>query len=310
MEFPIRQANHVKETESFRLLNQYLPATWIVRYASERDYGIDCLIEPVAESGGPVRGDLFAVQLKGTERIARSTHDSSVPARFSGIDARTVNYWMNLPLPVFLCVAEIQSSSLFFTPVKAQVRGRFDELETQRSFGFDLSPNHDLSHAGGVDLLLAQYRRERAFPEFANALADLLANCGEYMNFIEEHIDRDFFMEVDTLDVVKDSRLVFNVLQVCGYAGSKVPVPSLADYFAEDRIAFPRSWAMLHEGTQTQLLRKLAPAFADAVRLGHRLVTETERAFWESTDRLLVRHASDTDGSGIADIDRRMAACA
>jgi hypothetical protein len=136
--YPTRHRSHVTETASFKRLDQCIPNAWIVRHASERDYGIDCLIEPVAVEGGPVTGDLLAIQLKGTQEIEWSADTDRVHATFSGTEVKTVNYWMGLPVPVFLCVHDQKTDGVFYAPVKRQVRRRYSELLAQKTFGFQL----------------------------------------------------------------------------------------------------------------------------------------------------------------------------
>jgi hypothetical protein len=282
-----------------------------VRHLTERDYGIDCLIEPVDRPDGAVRGDLLAIQLKGIHTLTWTADSAGDPdkrrATFSGIDVATVNYWMGLPVPTFLCVHEVASDSVFFAPVKRQVRRGYARLGAQQTFGFEFRGACDLTATDGPLLLHALYVQERSFPAFAEALADLIENREGYANYIEEHVGRDFFMEVELPELVTLFRLFKNVCTVVQYSGWSGHLPSLPDLVAEDQRLSNDRYVIMHEGTQTRLLTELLPAFLAALRVGHTIVTDLERDFWDATHFLLVRYA-DThfDGHWLEAIDKRL----
>ena len=117
MRFPNRTPGHIFESASFQRLANCLPDAWILRHVSERDYGIDCLIEPVSEENLDVKGELMAIQIKSRDSIGWREEDNSTPkkATFSGIGISTVNYWRHLPIPVFLCIHDRSTDSLYPT---------------------------------------------------------------------------------------------------------------------------------------------------------------------------------------------------
>jgi hypothetical protein len=93
MKYPKRPSKHIKETESWKILQNSVPSEWIVRGVSERDYGVDCYIEMVGNDGS-VTGDLLSVQLKGTELLDWKHNDrqNRDEARFSGIKIETISH--------------------------------------------------------------------------------------------------------------------------------------------------------------------------------------------------------------------------
>jgi len=66
MIFPQRPSAHIKETDSWKILQNSVPSEWLLRGVTERDYGVDCYLEMIGRDGS-VRGDLISIQLKGTE---------------------------------------------------------------------------------------------------------------------------------------------------------------------------------------------------------------------------------------------------
>jgi hypothetical protein len=140
MQFPKRTQTHILESDSWKILRQSLPSEWIVREVTERDYGIDCYVEIVWRNN-EVTGDLCLLQLKSSGSIdwEESPSEWGKKARFSGIKKSTVNYWMGLPVPVFLMWAEVNTCKLFFASVKEQVRAQYPAYldQDRNTMGFD-----------------------------------------------------------------------------------------------------------------------------------------------------------------------------
>lgn len=292
MEFPIRYKTHVIETASFKRLEQCIPAHWIVRYATERDYGIDLLVEPVSHVGGPVRGDMFALQVKGTVSLVwRDVEDpTDKKTIFSGTNKATINYWMGLPVPVFYCVHDQTTNSVLFAPVKQQIRRRYNQFKSQDTFGFELRSKLDLAEPNSDFLLMALYYQERAHPFFANALTDLLMNRDLYLDYIDGNVGRDCFLEVETPELMRFVKFYQNVQIVAGFTHIEWGIPSLSDLFAEDRKSFIDGYAPFHELTHDRGIRSLLPVFVEALEKGCQVITELEADYWIEKEYLFVQY--------------------
>lgn len=305
MSYPIRSSSHVTETASFKRLEQCLPPEWIVRYLSERDYGLDLLIEPVAINNSVVKGDMFAIQLKGTESL--KWNNSERPQTiFSGTEKSSVNYWMGLPLPVFLCVHDQSTNFLFFAPVQHQVRRRYNELKTQSSFGFKLNSIFELSTNIGKAFLLKYYFRERSYLFYSQALTDLLIHREIYMDYIEENLNRDSFMSVETTEILRLQRLLQNIIYVAEFTGIKHSLPSLSDLFKEDYNVFKDPYEELHEQTQDRAIRLIVPVFISALEKSHEVISKLELHYWNEKEPLLVRSITEYRDSWINDAKERL----
>lgn len=134
MEFPKRIKNHVKETLSFKILQNSLPDKWVVRELTERDYGIDCYIEPVNDDN-QIIGELISIQLKATESIQWSKDGEY---KFHNIKISTTNYWNNFPAPTFLCLVDLSKEEVYFCPVKSYVRENYDAYFRQKNFPYTI----------------------------------------------------------------------------------------------------------------------------------------------------------------------------
>lgn len=306
--FPKRHQSHVTETASFKRLDQCIPNHWVIRHVSERDYGLDCLIEPVSKPNGPVKGDLLAIQLKGTKSISWITSKNSGNKRttYGGTKITTVNYWMNLPMPVFLCVHEQISNSVYFASVKHQVRDQFKKFQTQKTFGFKLTKDLDLAATHGIQVLLTLYLRERFYTHFADALTDLLVNWEAYAEYIEGNIERDCFLEVESPELVQLFRLYRHIQTVALFAGLDWNVTPMGILIQEDHDTFKENHTLMHELTHTRVLRELVPVFVETFREGLSLVGEDQRDYWALKEPLLVRYIDELkSGRWIGEVEQR-----
>ena len=82
--FPQRSAQHVSESASAKLLRACLPATWLIRELTERDYGIDVLIEII--TNGQMAGNMVAGQVKAIKKV---TFKNSEEKKFKGLSLST-----------------------------------------------------------------------------------------------------------------------------------------------------------------------------------------------------------------------------
>ena len=88
---PKRHPTHIKETLSYKLFKESIPDHWLVRELSERDYGIDALIELVTLDN-QVTGKLISIQLKSTDNFKFNSFNKFT---VYSIEKQTTNYWLN-----------------------------------------------------------------------------------------------------------------------------------------------------------------------------------------------------------------------
>lgn len=201
MKLPKRPPAHIKESESWKILQNSVPSEWIVREVSERDYGIDCYIELVSNEN-TVTGDLLSVQLKSTENLEWKYDKKKKrrEAKFAGIRIETINYWMNLPVPVFLFVAETSTKSLYFAPIKLQVRNQYRKYLSQASLSFTLSEQHSFADDTGLCNFIIGYIQEKTFRDLTDLSRILLIHLPQYYEFICERQGLDPFLEIEPED--------------------------------------------------------------------------------------------------------------
>jgi len=179
MEYPIRDITHIIERQAIEILTRQLPKEWIVREMTERDYGIDLYIEIINEDK-KVTGDLIAIQVKGKEKIEFSSDDTFT---FYTIKNSTLNYWFNLPVPVFFVVVCIETQQSYWCNVRDTNRAdKFIEGKSE-TFYTKISKEQNLSTNGLMSFKL-NYLQEKSWPAVENAIENSLMLFNSFGPFI------------------------------------------------------------------------------------------------------------------------------
>lgn len=286
---PKRTPNHMLETQARGVLLKVLPPRWLCREVLERDYGIDFYLEMVGPSG-LLTGHLVAVQLKGRERLVwrgKTRRDATDWFHLPGISTTTIRYWMALPLPVFLIVAELSTSKIFFVPVRRQVRYNWGRLRSRQTSGFRVLRICDLGHPLGQDLLLKEYYRERGHDHFMERVRDLVGHWREYQGLLESA------SQVSDVEVVAPAAWT---TAACMAQTCVTIVDHLAGAHEKEKIgvqlgALPKvdvfdghapSGAVFR-----QMLGILGPAFDRAALLVRSRIGKSEATYWREHDPAL-----------------------
>lgn len=295
MILPKRLDTHIKESDSWKILQNKIPAEWIIREVSERDYGIDCYIELVNRDN-EVTGDLLSGQLKGQEKIEwQEKQDNSKEATFSGIKMETIHYWMNLPVPVFLLVADLGKRDLFFAPIKQQVRSQYSKYLNQKSMSFSLINSFQFGTDIGLVAFLAHYFREKFHNKFVSDLRTILVHWQHYLEFIQGMQQLDFFMGAEP-----DEELLFiHIYQTCQTLCQLLfidwNIDSLKDILKKDQETWKDSYYMLHYKTFTEVLPAIETKFFQIIEKARIRITETEEEYWSRLDPILYEMTKNLD---------------
>lgn len=284
MKFPKRSKTHIVEAESWKLLERLAPKEWIVREVTERDYGIDGYVELCNEDGS-ITGDLMSLQLKGTARKLSWKKSDKLDIAFSPrIKSTTANYWLGLPVPVFLFMADLQADTVYYIPVKEQLRNQYQKLHGKDPIKLTLYKDLNLNAEVGRFLLTWFYARERAHDQFVFHITNLLNHVDIFGDFIFANQNRDSFMEVET-----EQHLQFRALyESCRYAAiyleKEWKVESLSALYTRDRENWKDDFAYLHEETLDYALQKIEKIFPRLIRKALKLVTDTQFSYWVNHD--------------------------
>jgi hypothetical protein len=279
MQYPKRAAEHILETASAKALESCLPDAWIVRHATERDYGLDCIVEIVGPDHA-VKGDMAAIQLKGASDVRWRCDAQPVSATISGIQTTTIAYWLGLPVPVLLCVFDQSDCGVYWTNPREQVRERFDQFRSQSTFGLNLDRSDDLRDTAGLDSFVRAYRRELMYPRFVAALLSLVANTDSHVEYMGDSLGRDFHMTVEGRELAQLLHLYDCCKTVSDYLGKPWELPSITELFERDARTSGEP-GTLHESSRDLVVRKLISAYIEAVDAGLQLIDE-QAPYWYS----------------------------
>ena len=300
MKYPQRPSTHIKETASWKILQNSVPSEWMVRGVSERDYGVDCYIEMVGRDGS-VRGDLLSIQLKGTESLDWKHNDKQKrrEAKFSGIKIETINYWMNRAVPVFLCVAETSTKKLYFAPIKHQVRNQYKKYENQQSLSFLLSSEHRLDDDKGLFNFIICYIQEKNFKELTELSRLLLIHLPQYYEFIIENQELDPFLGVEPDEELMFVHIYLTLHNLCNVLAIDWDIKWLSDIYNEDKKTWNESYYHLHNLTFTKIMPQLNKKLVEILDSIKKIMTEYQKDFWETKEYIIYRKAKELDVSNL-----------
>ena len=298
MKYPQRPSTHIKETDSWKILQNSVPSEWLLRGVTERDYGVDCYLEMVGRDGS-VRGDLISIQLKGTESLDWKQNDKQnrQEAKFSGVKIETINYWMNLAVPVFLCVAETSTKKLYFAPIKNQVRNQYKKYKSQQSLSFLLNTKHMLDDDQGLLNFIICYIQEKNFKELTELSRLLLIHLPQYYEFIIENQELDPFLGVEPDEELMFTHIYMTLQNLCNVLAIDWDIKWLSDIYDEDNKTWKDSYYNLHNLTFTQIMPQLNKKLVDVLESIKKIITEFQKDFWETKEYIIYRKAKELDAS-------------
>ncbi len=161
-ELPKRTPQQVADTAATVLFKKSLPNDWVVRELSERDYGIDALVEMTSK--GRMTGNVIAAQLKGDSRLILGTRETN---NYRRLKRSTYNYLIGLPTPSYLFVCAETEQQVYWASLNQRERER-SEIDVGPPV-VQLHCDNNLSEVGRCALLVRSLRLGRAgrrvFPE-------------------------------------------------------------------------------------------------------------------------------------------------
>ena len=298
MKYPKRPSTHIKETDSWKILQNSVPSEWLLREVTERDYGVDCYLEMVGRDGA-VRGDLISIQLKGTDSLDWKQNEklNRKEAKFSGIKIETINYWMNLAVPVFLCVTETSTKKLYFAPIKNQVRTQYKKYNLQKSLSFTLSSEHMLDDDKGLLNFIICYIQEKNFKELTELSRLLLIHLPQYYEFIMENQELDPFLGIEPDDELMFTHIYMTLHNLCNVLAIDWDIKWLSDIYKEDHKTWKDPVYSLHNLTLTQIMPQLNEKLVVVLKSIKKIITKFQNEFWERKEYIIYRKAKDLDVS-------------
>lgn len=300
MEYPRRPEQHIMEDESLRIFANSIPSSWIAREMTKRDYGIDCYLELV-DKRNQVTGDMVFIQLKSTEEIKWVEDGGELIHTLSGIKGSTVNYWLNLPVPVFIFLVDITKKEVYFINIKKSIRRNYIDFLSNKTISFKVNKKMTITRENFI-LFIAEYLLEKNFSVFNYHLATLFMHLYQYVDFFHENIGRDEFMEVEN-----DAHLtMIHLYETCRIIANQFFIDwnqkSLEERYKEDREIFKDSSPYsLHELTMTRILEDLRPQFIEVIEKAKDYIVGKEMEYWIYTNHPLFNFCTNVSIKYIKD---------
>lgn len=201
---PKRPKQHEIDSKGLAILQYKLSPHFIFRSITERDYGIDALLEMT--EGGSVTGKFITVQVKSKGSI----HWNKKNQFKEKINSSTVNYWMNNNDPVLIFLVDCEKEIVYFANAKRQARENYSQLSSS-GVSFEFLEENDITSDVGLVRMLASIFIENDYQEFISAVKDFVMNLGNYNEHLESNQGRDFFLFVDE-EQIDMTRHIYKVL--------------------------------------------------------------------------------------------------
>ncbi len=193
---------------------------------------------------------------------------------------------------MFLFVAELSSRKIYYVSVEEGIRSQFENLSKQDSITFKLIDDFNIESKIGAALFDWFVACERAHPQFADHITNLLSHVGSFGEFISCNQNRDSFMEVEP-DRHLQLRALFESCRMASlYLDKDWKIESLGELYDRDREQWKDASVYLHEGILDYLLRKLEVVFPQLARKALKLVSDTQAAYWRNRDPVFYRLCS------------------
>jgi hypothetical protein len=226
----------------------------------------------------------MSVQLKGTKGLDwKPLKESGRGAKAPPISTSSAHYWLGLPIPVFVFVVDLKEGNIYFSPAKEVLQNRYLDLQKFKTIQLGLIDDCNLKSELAKALLHWFYNRERNYYTFAFHLTNLLSQVQPFTEFIEEHIDRDRFLEVETPDHLLFRAIYNSCLTVERYLDLHPQLDSLESLYRKDRKNWKEDYVYLHEDTLDYIGRKLQKIFPTLVRRALKLI-EDQSGYWLHTN--------------------------
>lgn len=280
---PKRHDNHIKETLSYKLFNASIPDRWMIRELSERDYGIDALIELVTIDNR-VTGKLISIQLKSTENFK---FNSLNKYSFYGVEKHTTNYWLQSNIPTFIFIIDLNLERVFYKSIEDYVRLNYEVYSTKDKFPYVIYPEDEFD----ADSFVVSYFWSESLKKADDELMKIQKLKKDFSEFYYINIRRDYHMLVDDDDVITEfNSLVLSIKSLASTMFVDWSLPTPEKYVADNDIGFDASYDnyFMYEYHMTKYLIMLDEKLASILKVCKQVVCQKYLFYWQKKQPGLV----------------------
>lgn len=227
--FPERHPNHISETSSYKKFQNAIPDTWIIREQTERDYGIDVVLE-LTQNDNQVSGKMTSIQLKSTKEI---TFNKSRYYKHSGINKKTTNYWLNSNLPTFLFFTDQVSTNIYYLSIQQYVREYFSEYDSNETFAYRIS----LENIFNPEVFIKDFKECEKSIELEVNICNIETIYNDFSRCFKNHYGRDFHMLIDDYKIEDIINKIYDqIKKLCELTNIDWNIPSINDFINDNPI--------------------------------------------------------------------------
>lgn len=276
IELPTRNDNHVRETASYKVLENCIPSEWMIRSFTERDYGVDCYIELVDDKKR-LTGEVAFIQMKSTDKIDWRKSDNGF--KFYKVERSTTNYLNSFKIPTYLFLVDLSNKSLYFLSVKEYIKEHYEEyMSSAKSFPYEFFKDKDLY---SIDAFKKSFQRSNLYDQFRNELQYFISNIRSNVDFIREHNNRDCFMQIEQEDMMFFEAMHRNISFLQEYFGVTRKLTTLDVLEKRGIQKYGDDYEQtLFEGVLTDMYDELKVSILETVDRIIDFITVKERHYW------------------------------
>lgn len=189
---PTRDKNHSSESFSYKIFSQNIPNNWIIRDITERDYGVDVLVEYVTDKN-EVTGKFAAIQLKSVQEILFKTKKEF---RYYAIKPSTTDYWLNTNIPTFVFFIS-HNEDIYFLSVSNYVKGNYLRYCENEKFYYSITQNDTFTTKKFIEQLNF-LNQEKTYEAAIMSIGYLYK---DFLKFFKNNYKRDEHMQIESSDI-------------------------------------------------------------------------------------------------------------
>lgn len=188
---PKRTNEHRVETESNNILRELIVNVAIFRELSEKDYGIDGVIE-FFNSDGSMSGDEILVQIKGSRDFSIKKGHIKTPS----IRTDTIKYWAQKKQSVFILLVDVSKRVMYFEDAKYWARAHAKKIQDQKTISLSINEEKVIT-AQSINILREEVFISDKFDQSKAELAKVIFGFREIYKKLIVNAGRDCFMVLD-----------------------------------------------------------------------------------------------------------------
>lgn len=215
----MRTYQHIIDTRSVKKVLNLLPDHWVIRELTERDYGIDLIVEIFEKAGSDNHGHdafestgaMFHIQVKGTNSKLTATGDGTFSYPMSKY---ALSYSESFSTPFFLFRVDVSEpdANSYFIWIQRYIKDVLDlhrptwRTDSQDSFSVYIPPHNQITER------LEKIEKIASRPMFIQELVEFRENYFHLSNQLIAASNGQYLIDSSSLEHMKNlARQIYNL---------------------------------------------------------------------------------------------------